>query len=173
MITGKLGRSYRYGDFAAGVSSVTEIEVLAAPGFVDSLAHTMRIGLDDALSGVDKRGGSLVAGLAIGDESALPGELKDQMRVSGLAHLTAVSGGNVAIVLALVVLICTLVGIKLWGRVALCLGALGFYVILVQPQPSVVRAANHGCDCGRCVSGWGTHGRAIDSFHGHNHSADF
>lgn len=144
VITGKLGRSYRYGNFAAGVSSVTQIEILAAPGFLDSLAHTMRIGLDNALSGVDKRAGSLVAGLAIGDESAMPGELKDQMRVSGLAHLTAVSGGNVAIVLALVVLICTLVGIKLWGRVALCLGALGFYVILVQPQPSVVRAATMG-----------------------------
>ena len=144
VITGKLGPSYRYGDFAAGVSSVTEIEVLAAPGFVDSLAHTMRNGLDDALSGIDKRGGSLVAGLAIGDESALPNELKDQMRLSGLAHLTAVSGGNVAIVLALVVLICMLVGIKLWGRVAFSLGALGFYVILVQPQPSVVRAATMG-----------------------------
>jgi competence protein ComEC len=143
-ITGKLGRSYRYGNFAAGVSSVTQIEVLAVPGFLDLLAHTMRIGLDDALSGVDKRAGSLVAGLAIGDESAMPSRLKDQMRLSGLAHLTAVSGGNVAIVLALVVLICVLVGIKLWGRVALCVGALGFYVILVQPQPSVVRAATMG-----------------------------
>ncbi len=144
VITGKLGQSYRYGNFAAGVSSVSSIEVIAAPGFIDLLAHTMRAGLRSALSGVNERGGSLVAGLAIGDESALPSELKDQMRLSGLAHLTAVSGGNVAIVLAMVLLISMLAGIKLFGRVVLSLGALGFYVILVQPQPSVVRAAAMG-----------------------------
>ncbi len=95
VITGKLGQSYRYGNFAAGVSSVSSIEVIAAPGFIDLLAHTMRAGLRSALSGVNERGGSLVAGLAIGDESALPSELKDQMRLSGLAHLTAVSGETV------------------------------------------------------------------------------
>lgn len=144
VITGKLGQSFRYGNFAAGVSSVSGIEVLAGPGFVDSLAQSMRGGLTRALYGVDERGGSLVAGLAIGDESALPGELRDQMRLSGLAHLTAVSGGNVAIVLAMVILISMLAGVKLLGRVVLSLGALGFYVILVQPQPSVVRAATMG-----------------------------
>ncbi len=144
ILTGKLGRSYRYGNFAAGVSSVSNIEQISLPGFVDSLAQLMRGGLTRALHGIDERGGSLVAGLAIGDESALPGELRDQMRSSGLAHLTAVSGGNVAIVLAMVILVSVLAGVKLLGRVALSLGALGFYVILVQPQPSVVRAATMG-----------------------------
>lgn len=143
-LTGNLDQSYRYGNFAAGVSSVSGIEVMSSPGFVDSLAQSMRGGLTQALFGVDERGGSLVAGLAIGDESALPGELRDQMRLSGLAHLTAVSGGNVAIVLAMVILVSMLAGVKLVGRVVLSLGALGFYVILVQPQPSVVRAATMG-----------------------------
>lgn len=144
VITGKLGPSFRYGNFAAGVSSVSSIEVISAPGFVDSLAASMREGLTRSLIGIDERGGSLVAGLAIGDESALPVELRDQMRLSGLAHLTAVSGGNVAIVLAMVILVSMLFGVKLIGRVVLSLGALGFYVILVQPQPSVVRAATMG-----------------------------
>ncbi len=144
VITGKLGQSFRYGNFAAGVSSVSDIEVISGPGFVDSLAQSMRGGLTRALFGIDERSGSLVAGLAIGDESALPGALRDQMRLSGLAHLTAVSGGNVAIVLAMVILVSMLVGVKLVGRVVLSLGALGFYVILVQPQPSVVRAATMG-----------------------------
>lgn len=144
VVTGKLGQSYRYGNFAAGISSVSSIEVIDTPGIVDSIADSMRGGLTQALTGVDERGGSLVAGLAIGDESALPGELKDQMRLSGLAHLTAVSGGNVAIVLAMVILVSMLAGVKLIGRVVLSLGALVFYVILVQPQPSVVRAATMG-----------------------------
>jgi competence protein ComEC len=144
VITGKLGRSFRYGNFAAGVSSVSSIEVISAPGFIDSMAASMREGLTRSLIGIDERGGSLVAGLAIGDESALPGELRDQILLSGLAHLTAVSGGNVAIVLAMVILVSMLLGVKLLGRVVLSLGALGFYVILVQPQPSVVRAATMG-----------------------------
>jgi competence protein ComEC len=144
VIAGKLGRSFRYGNFAAGVSSVSSIEVISAPGFIDSLAASLREGLTRSLIGVDERGGSLVAGLAIGDESALPAELRDQMRLSGLAHLTAVSGGNVAIVLAMVILVSMLLGVKLIGRVVLSLGALGFYVVLVQPQPSVVRAATMG-----------------------------
>jgi competence protein ComEC len=144
VITGKLGQSYRYGNFAAGLISVSNIEVISAPGLLDSLADSMRDGLNRALIGVDDRGGSLVAGLAIGDESGLPAELRDQMRLSGLAHLTAVSGGNVAIVLAMVILVSMLLGVKLIGRVVLSLGALGFYVILVQPQPSVVRAATMG-----------------------------
>lgn len=144
VIEGKLGQSYRYGNFAAGMNSVSIIEVVSAPGFLDSLADAMRGGLTRALIGVDQRGGSLVAGLAIGDESALPAELRDQMRLSGLAHLTAVSGGNVAIVLAMVILVCMLLGVKILGRVVLSLAALGFYVILVQPQPSVVRAATMG-----------------------------
>jgi competence protein ComEC len=144
ILTGKLGQTYRYGNFAAGVSSLSGIEVISSPGFVDSLAQSMREGLTRALDGVDERGGSLVAGLAIGDESALPGELREQMRLSGLAHLTAVSGGNVAIVLAMVILVSMFAGVRLIGRVVLSLGALGFYVILVQPQPSVVRAATMG-----------------------------
>ena len=57
VITGKLGQSYRYGNFAAGVSSVELIEVVGEPGFVDALAHTMRGGLSTALAGIDDRGG--------------------------------------------------------------------------------------------------------------------
>ena len=80
MATSKWGCSYPYENFAAGVGSITKIEVLDAPGLVESLAYTMRIGPDDVLLGVDKRGDSLIAGRAIGDEPALPSELKDQMR---------------------------------------------------------------------------------------------
>ena len=80
MATSKSGRSYSYENFAAGVGSITKIEVLDAPDLADSLAHTMRIGLDDVLWGVDKRGDSWIAGLAIWEEAALPSEVKDQMR---------------------------------------------------------------------------------------------
>ncbi len=144
IIEGTLGESFRYGNFAAALNGVEIIHVTAAPGLVDWLANSMRNGLRESLVGIDPDAGSLVAGLAIGDESDLPAELEANMRTSGLAHLTAVSGGNVAIVLALVIGLCVALRIQLRGRVVISLLALAFYVVLVQPEPSVVRAATMG-----------------------------
>lgn len=73
-----------------------QLLVLAEPGWVDATAHAMRVGLRAALVGVPPRAGALVAGLAVGDESLQSADLDEQMRASGLSHLTAVSGGNVA-----------------------------------------------------------------------------
>lgn len=144
VVEGTLGESFRYGNFAAALNSVDRIDSVAPPGLIDSLANSMREGLRSSLQGIDPNSGSLVAGLAIGDESALPAELEANMRTSGLAHLTAVSGGNVAIVLALVIGLCIALRIQLHGRVIISLLALAFYVVLVQPQPSVMRAATMG-----------------------------
>ena len=89
-------------------------------------------------------GSALVAGLAIGDEEAMSPGLVDDMRGSGLAHLTAVSGGNVAIVVGAVIALAWLLRLPLLVRVLLALGSLGFYVVLVHPQPSVLRAGVMG-----------------------------
>lgn len=144
LASGRLGVSFQYGNFAAALNGVEEFTIVSEPGVIDSLAQSMRDGLRRALMGIDQRSGSLIAGLAIGDESAVPAELETAMRHSGLAHLTAVSGGNVAIVLAMVLLLAVVLGLQLVGRVVLSLASLGFYVVLVQPQPSVVRAATMG-----------------------------
>lgn len=144
VVSGKLGESFRYGNFAAALNGVDHITVVGSPGWIDIVAQSMRSGLRESLRGLDPNAGSLVAGLAIGDESALPADLRSSMKTSGLAHLTAVSGGNVAIVLALVLGLCMTVNIPLVGRVLTSLGALAFYVVLVQPQPSVLRAAVMG-----------------------------
>lgn len=143
-VFGSVGESRRYGNFAAALNNVESIETIAPPGAIDHWAQSLREGLRDGLVGINPNAGSLVAGLAIGDESALPAEVKDQMRLSGLAHLTAVSGGNITILLAMVILACALVGLRLVGRVVVSLAALAFYVVLVSPQPSVLRAATMG-----------------------------
>jgi competence protein ComEC len=69
------------------------IRVREGPGVVDRVAQSMRSGLRRSLGGVAARSGSLVAGLAVGDDSAQPPALAVAMRDSGLSHLTAVSGG--------------------------------------------------------------------------------
>ncbi|NDH98651.1 MAG: ComEC/Rec2 family competence protein, partial [Actinobacteria bacterium] len=84
------------------------------------------------------------AGLAIGDEQHMSPELVEQMRNSGLAHLTAVSGGNVAMVVGAVLGIAWILRLPVAVRVVCALAALGFYVVVVHPQPSVLRAAVMG-----------------------------
>lgn len=120
------------------------VTVLAPPGPAHEVSNRMRAGLRAALSHGPAEGAALVAGLAIGDESMQQPELTDAMRASGLAHLTAVSGGNVAILLAVVLMLSSLMRLRLRGRVVLSLLAIAGFVMLVRPEPSVVRAAIMG-----------------------------
>lgn len=131
----------------AGYLDVPEpgaIIITRRPGVIDRTAETMRRALHASLPAAPAGGSALVAGLAIGDEEAMSPMLVDDMRGSGLAHLTAVSGGNVAIVVGAVIALAWLLRLPLLVRVLLALGSLGFYVVLVHPQPSVLRAGVMG-----------------------------
>lgn len=124
--------------------SGSELTVLRPPGPVDAAASAMRQGLRDSLANVEPNAAALVAGLSVGDESLQSDSLDDAMRASGLSHLTAVSGGNVAIILAVVLGLARLMRWRMPARVIVAMAALGYFVILVRPQPSVVRAAVMG-----------------------------
>ncbi|MDW5612228.1 ComEC/Rec2 family competence protein [Mycolicibacterium sp. D5.8-2] len=80
--------------------------------------------------------------LVLGDTSALSAQTTAEFRRSGLAHLTAVSGANVTIVCGAVLLSAVLIG----PRAAVALAALTLvgFVVVVQPSPSVLRAAVMG-----------------------------
>ena len=62
------------------------------------------------------------------------------MKTSSLSHLTAVSGANCAIVTAAAFAVAALCRRRPWPRVASPSLALAGFVVLVTPQPSVVRA---------------------------------
>lgn len=93
------------------------------------------------IKAVTKDAGSLVAGLAIGETGSLSDGLKQDMKVVSLTHLTAVSGANCAIVLALVYFLIKRLGGGRWLRMWIGLFTLFAYVALVGAQPSVLRAA--------------------------------
>lgn len=86
-------------------------------------------------------GAVLLPGLAIGDTSAVPDDLDLAMKQSSLSHLTAVSGANCAIVVGLVLALGGALRLPRATRIAAALGALGFFVVLVTPEPSVIRAS--------------------------------
>jgi hypothetical protein len=118
--------------------------LIQEPGWVDRVTNRMRDALLTAVAGVQPAAGGIIAGLAIGDESRLPEQTRIDMREAGLAHLMAVSGGNVAIVVGAVFLIAGLARRGLRFRVAVSLGVLAGYLMLVRPEPSVVRAGVMG-----------------------------
>lgn len=130
---------------SAGTLKVSgDFEELRPAGVIDRTAVAMRKGLRQSISGLHPNTGALVAGLAIGDESDSPPELTEAMLRSGLSHLTAVSGGNVAIIVVVVLGATALMRLPMPARIVIALVALGFFVILVRPQPSVLRASVMG-----------------------------
>jgi competence protein ComEC len=104
-------------------------------------ADSLRSTLLAASSSLPGTGGQLLPGLAIGDTSRVSASLLTAMKTSSLTHITAVSGANCAIVTASIVMLCARLGAPRRLRLALAIVALLAFVVLVTPQPSVVRAA--------------------------------
>lgn len=92
-----------------------------------------------ALVGGDPAG--LLPGLATGDTSALDSDLEEDMRTASLTHLTAVSGANCALVVVAGWAVAALLGAGHRLRTVAALATLAAFVLLVTPEPSVVRAA--------------------------------
>lgn len=126
---------------AAASFRVTEGRDEGALEGVHSVAGRVRDGLEEAAAPLGTSG-SLLRGLAIGDTSGIGEVTEESLRRSGLAHLLAVSGSNVAILLGVVAL--GLRRARLAARVAGCSAVLTLFVAVVGPDASVLRAAGMG-----------------------------
>jgi len=110
-------------------------------GLADGLRATVARSLAPGLEG-ERR--AVVAGVVLGEDEGLNQELRDQFRASGLYHLLAVSGQNVAYVVASTILLAWALGLPRWAGEAGALAAVGAYVLAVGWQPSIVRAGVAG-----------------------------
>ncbi|MEV4847076.1 ComEC/Rec2 family competence protein [Micromonospora matsumotoense] len=135
----------RGGDLTAAVLTVPGPPVRhGPPPWLQRAAGTLRAGLQRACTPLPPDQGGLLPGLVVGDTSRLPATVEEDFRATGMTHLNAVSGSNVAIVVGAVLLLAR------WGRAGprlaaiLCGLALIGFVVLVRPSPSVVRAATMG-----------------------------
>lgn len=86
---------------------------------------------------------ALLTGILLGDDSGLPRALNDDFRVTGMTHIIAISGFNIAIIIGLLDI---LTGSLFPRRTAavLVMVILGLYAALVGAGASVVRAAIMG-----------------------------
>ncbi len=87
---------------------------------------------------------ALVLGVVLGEDEELPDSVREDFRASGLAHLLAVSGQNVAFLAFGVYGLGWLLRLSRLVRELATLGAIAAYVLAVGWQPSVIRAGVAG-----------------------------
>jgi competence protein ComEC len=112
-----------------------------AAGIADRLRGRLARTIAPGLEG-DRR--AVVAGVVLGEDESLSEELRHAFRASGLYHLLAVSGQNVALLAGGVILLAWVTGISRWAGEIGALAAIAAYVVAVGWQPSVVRAGVAG-----------------------------
>ncbi len=118
--------------------------VAEAPAW-QRVAETMRDALRQSAGSVlSPAAAALLPGLVFGDTRGLPTEVIHEFNKSGLAHLTAVSGANLAIVCGAVLALCRLARAGPVVAAAVAGGALAGFVVLAGAEPSVLRAAVMG-----------------------------
>ncbi len=116
-------------------------EVVEGPPWWLDWASRLRADFSAAAARLPGDGGDLLPGLVVGDTSAVDERLDAALKQSSLTHLTAVSGANCAIVIGAVLAMTSALGYRRGVRVTVGLVALGGFVVLVTPEPSVLRAA--------------------------------
>lgn len=126
-------------------------------GFVDGVRtraeRALHAGLPDAQA-------ALLRGMVLGQDEALSERVRDEFRVSGLAHILAASGQNVALLLALALPLLAWSGLGLRGRLLGGLLLIALYVPLAGAGPSIQRAGVMGAAttvaamAGRPASRW-------------------
>ena len=99
----------------------------------------LRVGLRDASGDGDS--GALIPGMVLGDTSKQTAEFRLAMKRSGLTHLVAVSGANFAIVSGFVLWLMQFIFRNRKYRIGATALSLIFFIALVRPSPSVLRAA--------------------------------
>jgi competence protein ComEC len=135
----------RPGDLRAAVLSARRPPRLEGrPSWLQRGAGVLRAGLQRACEPLPDDSGGLLPGLVVGDTSRLDPALEEDFRTTGMTHLTAVSGTNVAIVLGVVLFVVRRARAGPLLCAVLCAVALAGFVILARPSPSVIRAAAMG-----------------------------
>jgi competence protein ComEC len=82
---------------------------------------------------------ALFTGLVYGDDRAVSSDTVDAFRAAGLSHLTAVSGQNVAYLLAAASPL--LRRLPPWGRWSMTVALIAWFALLTRFEPSVLRAS--------------------------------
>jgi competence protein ComEC len=111
------------------------------PGLGDALRDRIETVVGRGTDGVRR---AIVLGVVLGEDEGLPAAAQDDFRASGLYHLLAVSGQNVAFLAGGVYALGWLLRLPRVARESSIVAVIAAYVLAVGWQPSVVRAGVAG-----------------------------
>ncbi len=130
---------YRWNHAVARVQ-VSELVAFRSPSSpLDRIANRARAAVLRGAEGLPATERALLAGFLLGDTRAIPDDLVGAFRDSGLSHLLAVSGANVAFVLAVAMPV--LKRLRLGTRLVGGLVILVVFGTMTRWEPSVLRAS--------------------------------
>jgi competence protein ComEC len=141
-VKGKIS-AYNFQNIAYSLQ-VEEYSILKEANLFDKAINKVRskfLEITTSLSG-DAR--ELLPGLILGDTRNQSLALSQDMKNSGLTHLTAVSGGNIAILLLAIIWLCQKFRFTIKKQIVTGLFTLIIFALLVRTEPSVVRASLMG-----------------------------
>ena len=109
-----------------------------------AMVERVRSGLRRAVAHLPADQRALVPALVLGDTQAIDETTQEAFRTTALTHLMAVSGANLTLLLAFVLLFARWVGVRGWWLRMLALVGVVVFVALCRSEPSVLRAAAMG-----------------------------
>ncbi len=138
------GRAERLGAHAVAVAASVRDTGRTRGGLAGALDR-VRGRAERALeAGLDPPRAALLRGMVLGQDEALTPAERDRFRRSGLAHLLAASGQNVALLVALALPLLAAAGLRRRSRLAVAAALIAAYVPLAGAGPSIQRAGVMG-----------------------------
>lgn len=139
-----------FGEFLARSGAVATVrlrsaESLPSAGPLAELEELRRAGGDHLARALPAPQAGLAAGILIGLRDQVDRTVAAEFATSGLSHVVAISGWNIALVGA--VMVALLRWLPRRQRTIVVLLAIGLYTLLAGASPSVVRAAVMGAIC--------------------------
>jgi len=126
------------------VKSTALVEVLARGSPLDEATAAARAWarrtVTTAIGPDDPQGVAIVLAVLIGDRAGLSPDIEARMQRAGTYHVLAISGGNIAVLAAIVLAIVGRIGLAPRPRAVVVLGVLVLYAAAVVGGASVARA---------------------------------
>ena len=126
---------------AALISTRSTLVQIGSTDPINAISGEIRRSFKASALTIGGASGALIPGLVLGDTSLEKAQFVEDMRRSGLTHLTAVSGENFAIIAAFILWALAFFVRSMRIRILITASILIAFIFLVRPSPSVMRAS--------------------------------
>lgn len=153
LITPQVFEGFNYKNYLIkdGIYSVMyypeiKLEVENQGNILYNFLFSLKDGLKESLNKVISPPQSgIMEALFFGDEENIPQNLKDKFNITGIRHITAVSGMNITIISALILNFLLFLGLNRRQAFYFSVVLIIFYILMIGAPPSAVRAGIMGC----------------------------